>query len=184
MNGNSYGQTGTGKTFTMEGERSDDPSISWEDDPLIGIIPRAMSQLFSRLQKQVKFQQHGVWMHLCHSYLLCKIIKIAIISLNTGDFYILILVARCNDSYGMVLIAYSYWWSIVFRMIDYCDSSGVSYWIHWCTIMLFRFWPSWSHMVCTELFSQWPGPLCRKSTQVGLCLLKSVNVRWHRQCHI
>jgi len=48
-----YGQTGTGKTFTMEGERSEDPSISWEDDPLSGIIPRAMNQLFSKLQKQV-----------------------------------------------------------------------------------------------------------------------------------
>jgi len=52
---NSYGQTGTGKTFTMEGERSDDSTISWEDDPLIGIIPRAMSQLFQRLKNQVKF---------------------------------------------------------------------------------------------------------------------------------
>jgi kinesin family member 11 len=50
---NSYGQTGTGKTFTMEGDRSEDPSITWEDDPLAGIIPRAMNQLFSRLQKQV-----------------------------------------------------------------------------------------------------------------------------------
>ncbi len=26
-----YGQTGTGKTFTMEGEKSPDPAISWED---------------------------------------------------------------------------------------------------------------------------------------------------------
>jgi len=60
VGGNSYGQTGTGKTFTMEGERSDDPSLSWEDDPLVGIIPRAMSQLFSRLQKQVNsIQQYG-----------------------------------------------------------------------------------------------------------------------------
>jgi len=39
----------------MEGERSDDSTISWEDDPLIGIIPRAMSQLFQRLKNQVKF---------------------------------------------------------------------------------------------------------------------------------
>jgi kinesin family protein 11 len=48
-----YGQTGTGKTFTMEGERSEDTSISWEDDPLSGIIPRTMNQLFTRLQKQM-----------------------------------------------------------------------------------------------------------------------------------
>ena len=62
----SYGQTGTGKTFTMEGERSDDPSISWEDDPLVGIIPRAMSQLFSRLQRQVSFHhQYGSNAYIC-----------------------------------------------------------------------------------------------------------------------
>ncbi|CAD5116546.1 DgyrCDS5425 [Dimorphilus gyrociliatus] len=47
-----YGQTGTGKTFTMEGDRSNDPSLSWENDPLAGIIPRSMSQLFSRLHSQ------------------------------------------------------------------------------------------------------------------------------------
>ena len=52
---NSYGQTGTGKTFTMEGERTDDPEVSWEDNPLAGIIPRAMHQLFSRLSVQVRF---------------------------------------------------------------------------------------------------------------------------------
>ena len=50
----SYGQTGTGKTFTMEGERTDDPALSWEEDPLAGIIPRAMHQLFSRLQRMVR----------------------------------------------------------------------------------------------------------------------------------
>lgn len=27
----SYGQTGTGKTFTMEGERSAEGSLSWEE---------------------------------------------------------------------------------------------------------------------------------------------------------
>ncbi|KAK7109010.1 hypothetical protein V1264_013129 [Littorina saxatilis] len=47
-----YGQTGTGKTFTMEGERTDDPSISWEDDPLSGLIPRSMHQIFEQLQSQ------------------------------------------------------------------------------------------------------------------------------------
>ncbi|KAK6185058.1 hypothetical protein SNE40_007379 [Patella caerulea] len=47
-----YGQTGTGKTFTMEGERSNDPSISWEDDPLAGIVPRAMYHIFEKLQTQ------------------------------------------------------------------------------------------------------------------------------------
>jgi len=45
----SYGQTGTGKTFTMEGDRTDDGDFSWQDDPLAGIIPRAMHQLFEQL---------------------------------------------------------------------------------------------------------------------------------------
>lgn len=44
-----YGQTGSGKTFTMEGERSADENLSWEDDPLCGIIPRCFSQLFNEL---------------------------------------------------------------------------------------------------------------------------------------
>lgn len=45
-----YGQTGTGKTFTMEGERSSNgmsDDVSWEDDPMVGIIPRSVAQLFS-----------------------------------------------------------------------------------------------------------------------------------------
>ncbi|XP_065833724.1 kinesin-like protein KIF11 [Oscarella lobularis] len=46
-----YGQTGTGKTFTMEGERTAGCD-SWEEDPLAGIIPRCLSNLFERLQKQ------------------------------------------------------------------------------------------------------------------------------------
>lgn len=45
-----YGQTGTGKTFTMEGERSGN-EYSWENDPKAGIIPRTLSQLFDRLKK-------------------------------------------------------------------------------------------------------------------------------------
>ena len=48
----SYGQTGTGKTYTMEGERSDDPAVSWEDDPLTGIIPRALANIFDVLTNQ------------------------------------------------------------------------------------------------------------------------------------
>jgi kinesin family protein 11 len=44
-----YGQTGTGKTFTMEGERSPEGALSWEDDPLSGIIPRSLSHLFTKL---------------------------------------------------------------------------------------------------------------------------------------
>ncbi|KAI7690377.1 hypothetical protein SSS_10863 [Sarcoptes scabiei] len=46
-----YGQTGTGKTYTMVGNHSND-DISWEDDPLSGIIPRAIDQLIDDLQNQ------------------------------------------------------------------------------------------------------------------------------------
>lgn len=44
-----YGQTGTGKTFTMEGERSTDGDYTWEEDPLAGIIPRTLHQIFDKL---------------------------------------------------------------------------------------------------------------------------------------
>lgn len=46
-----YGQTGTGKTYTMEGERSVDDDYSWDTDPRAGIIPRTLSQLFDCLEK-------------------------------------------------------------------------------------------------------------------------------------
>ena len=36
-----YGQTGTGKTYTMEGgDGRDDPAMTWESDPTSGIVPR------------------------------------------------------------------------------------------------------------------------------------------------
>ncbi|XP_051882851.1 kinesin-like protein KIF11 [Pristis pectinata] len=47
-----YGQTGTGKTFTMEGERSQNEQFTWEEDPLAGIIPRTLHQIFERLAAQ------------------------------------------------------------------------------------------------------------------------------------
>ncbi|XP_071987108.1 kinesin-like protein KIF11 isoform X2 [Engystomops pustulosus] len=46
-----YGQTGTGKTFTMEGERSTDEEFTWEQDPLAGIIPRTLHQIFEKLSE-------------------------------------------------------------------------------------------------------------------------------------
>ncbi|KAL5244371.1 hypothetical protein ACI65C_011781 [Semiaphis heraclei] len=46
-----YGQTGTGKTFTMEGDRlNGQSSISWNTDPISGIIPRALSHMFDELR--------------------------------------------------------------------------------------------------------------------------------------
>ncbi|XP_075985032.1 kinesin-like protein at 61F [Anticarsia gemmatalis] len=44
-----YGQTGTGKTHTMVGEHSGSET-TWQNDPLAGIIPRALSQLFDELR--------------------------------------------------------------------------------------------------------------------------------------
>lgn len=46
-----YGQTGTGKTYTMEGERNSS-NCSWEEDPAAGIIPRSLHQLFEELTKE------------------------------------------------------------------------------------------------------------------------------------
>ena len=49
-----YGQTGTGKTFTMEGERSTglQGNCSWSEDPFSGIIPRTLHMLFDKLEGQ------------------------------------------------------------------------------------------------------------------------------------
>ncbi|XP_024887827.1 kinesin-like protein Klp61F [Temnothorax curvispinosus] len=44
-----YGQTSTGKTFTMEGV-SNDPTLHWQSDTKAGIIPRALSHLFDELR--------------------------------------------------------------------------------------------------------------------------------------
>ncbi|MFT7807279.1 kinesin-like protein KIF11 [Arapaima gigas] len=46
-----YGQTGTGKTFTMEGERSPNEEFTWEEDPLAGVIPRTLHQIFEKLSE-------------------------------------------------------------------------------------------------------------------------------------
>lgn len=48
-----YGQTGTGKTYTMEGEHELNGKYSWDKDPIVGIIPRALQQLFAELEQQV-----------------------------------------------------------------------------------------------------------------------------------
>uniref|UniRef100_A0AAG5D6J0 Kinesin motor domain-containing protein n=1 Tax=Anopheles atroparvus TaxID=41427 RepID=A0AAG5D6J0_ANOAO len=45
-----YGQTGTGKTFTMVGEEEPELSAGWEDDTQTGIIPRAVNHLFDELR--------------------------------------------------------------------------------------------------------------------------------------
>ena len=63
-----YGQTGTGKTFTMEGERSPDGDFSWQDDPLAGIIPRALHQLFARLSATEECAEYSVMVTFLEIY--------------------------------------------------------------------------------------------------------------------
>ena len=56
-----YGQTGTGKTFTMEGgEQRNDPGISWDSDPTSGIIPRSLAQIFDDLNAQSDTLEYSV----------------------------------------------------------------------------------------------------------------------------
>jgi len=56
-----YGQTGTGKTFTMEGgEMRNEAGISWDSDPTSGIIPRALAQMFDTLQEQADTLEYSV----------------------------------------------------------------------------------------------------------------------------
>ncbi|XP_055704208.1 kinesin-like protein Klp61F isoform X1 [Phlebotomus papatasi] len=45
-----YGQTGTGKTYTMVGDEAPLLKASWEDDSPLGIIPRAVVHLFDELR--------------------------------------------------------------------------------------------------------------------------------------
>ena len=44
-----YGQTGTGKTFTMEGVKREDGSLD-ADSPSAGIIARAVRRVFNTLE--------------------------------------------------------------------------------------------------------------------------------------
>ncbi len=46
-----YGQTGTGKTHTMEGARPDKRYTSFMDDPGAGIIPRTLHHV--RVQRSL-----------------------------------------------------------------------------------------------------------------------------------
>ena len=56
-----YGQTGTGKTFTMEGgEMRNESGVSWDSDPTSGIIPRAMAQIFDTLRGQADSLEYSV----------------------------------------------------------------------------------------------------------------------------
>ena len=56
-----YEQTGTGKTFTMEGgEMRNKAGISWDSDPASGSIPGALAQIFDTLREQVDSLEYSV----------------------------------------------------------------------------------------------------------------------------
>ena len=64
-----YGQTGTGKTYTMEG--LGEIRGSWENDPNAGIIPRSMSDLFDGLRMSdatewASFSVLGMYITVCN----------------------------------------------------------------------------------------------------------------------
>jgi kinesin family protein 11 len=57
-----YGQTGTGKTFTMEGEKSNDVAVSWESVSVTFV-------LFSMLQStEVVYVKY----HFLHIFCICS----------------------------------------------------------------------------------------------------------------
>ena len=55
-----YGQTGTGKTFTMEGGEKRSAGMSWDEDPTSGIIPRALAQILDTLKDQSDQLEYSV----------------------------------------------------------------------------------------------------------------------------
>lgn len=62
-----YGQTGTGKTYTMEGGRAEDSSLHWQSDTSAGMIPRCLSHLFDELQL-LENQQYAVKINFLELY--------------------------------------------------------------------------------------------------------------------
>lgn len=55
-----YGQTGTGKTFTMEGGEKRNTGLGWDQDPTSGIIPRALAQILDSLKEQSDQLEYSV----------------------------------------------------------------------------------------------------------------------------
>ena len=62
-----YGQTGTGKTYTMEGlsvESKESGAADWQSDPAAGIIPRSLCEIFDakamKEDMQIKVRRRSV----------------------------------------------------------------------------------------------------------------------------
>ena len=61
-----YGQTGTGKTYTMEG--FSETKGSWADDPHAGLIPRSVSDLFDNLRMNNERENYWVRVSFLEMY--------------------------------------------------------------------------------------------------------------------
>ena len=103
-----YGQTGTGKTYTMEG--LGEIRGSWENDPNAGIIPRSMNDLFDGLrmcdatewvcQQWLSNRPSSWWTWLCSKHIYSKI---NVISLSKNIFVSL----KVRGSFKLNLKLYS-----------------------------------------------------------------------------
>ncbi|XP_011311260.1 bipolar kinesin KRP-130 [Fopius arisanus] len=80
-----YGQTGTGKTFTMEGV-CNDPSVHWQSDTAAGIIPRSLNHLFDEL-RTLEAQEYTV--------------KVSFLELYNEELFDLL---SCNDDASKIRI--------------------------------------------------------------------------------
>ena len=99
-----YGQTGTGKTFTMEGgDGREEPGVTWENDPTAGIIPRALAQLFDelRVQQDAEFTVRCVSLKFEVVGLECNYIEersLIFIQMIHKDFIIILIQATITHS--------------------------------------------------------------------------------------
>lgn len=60
-----YGQTGTGKTYTMVGEEVPELKAGWDDDNLIGMVPRAVNHMFDELRlMEIEFSMRVSYLEL------------------------------------------------------------------------------------------------------------------------
>eukprot|EP00948_MAST-09A_sp_MAST-9A-sp1_P003312 g3312.t1 len=80
-----YGQTGTGKTYTMEGDVSSSASSSVNDNQHRGVIPRACQAIFNNLQDENVYSSFNVFASYLEIYNeeLADLLKDAE---NTGNF--------------------------------------------------------------------------------------------------
>lgn len=109
-----YGQTGTGKTYTMVGEEQPELSSGWDDDTQTGIIPRALNHLFDELRMtELEFSMRISYLELYNEEL-CDL-------LSTDDTVKIRIYDDVNKKGSVIVqgkcIADNYY---VFRIVKYC----------------------------------------------------------------